>query len=76
VSGEGAILSTRMKHKCPASNKMPANPAWAAGLVAEDCPDRYACHGPPPIFLYVWQGKGLAAQCLYVWQGKELFAQK
>src|SRR5712675_1080597 len=55
---------------------MPANPAWAAGLVAEDCPEGYACYGPPPIFLYVWQGKGLAARCLYVWQGKELFAQK
>ena len=30
----------------------------------------------PPVFLYVWQGKELAARCLYVWQGKELFAQK
>ena len=76
VSGEGAIFGTRVRHKCPASNKMPANLAWTAGLVAEDCPEGYARHSPPPRFLYVWQGKGLAARCLYVWQGKELFAQK
>jgi hypothetical protein len=55
---------------------MPANLAQTAGLVAEDCPEGYARHSPPPRFLYVWQEKGLAARCLYVWQGKELFAQK
>src|SRR5260221_14777551 len=76
VRGEDANFGTRVRHKCPASNKMPANPAWAAGLVGEDCPEGYARHSPPPIFLYVWQGKGLVAWCVYVWEVKEIFEKK
>src|SRR5882757_5988122 len=76
VRGEGAIFSTRVRHKCPASNKMPANPAWAAGLVAGDCPDRYACHSPPPHISVCVAGKGVSGTVSVCVAGKGVICTK
>jgi hypothetical protein len=75
ASGEDAIFGRRVRHKCPASNKMPANLAWTAGLVAEDCPEGYARHSHPRISVCV-AGKGVSSTVSVCVAGKGVICTK